>query len=136
MASVNRIHVVGNLGKDPELRYTQGGQATCELSVATSERWNDKNGAPQEHTEWHRVVLWGKTAENAAKYLAKGRSVYVEGRVRTRKWEDKQGQQRFTTEIIAESVQFLGGPQERTNDAAPSPQRPVGADPNDTDVPF
>ena len=110
MASVNKVILVGNLGRDPELRYTQNGSAVANFTVATNERWRDKDGNNQERTEWHRIVVWGKTAENCAQYLAKGRSVYVEGRLQTREWEDKEGNKRQTTEISAQRVQFLGGP--------------------------
>ena len=109
MASVNKVILVGNLGRDPELRYTPGGQAVTSFSVATNERWNDKEGKTQERTEWHRIVVWGKQAENCANYLQKGRPVYIEGRLQTREWEDKEGQKRQTTEIVAQTVQFLGG---------------------------
>jgi len=109
MAGVNKAILVGNLGRDPELRYTQGGQAVVNFPVATSEQWTDKNGERQERTEWHRIVVWGKVGENCAQYLSKGRSVYVEGRIQTREWEDQSGQKRYTTEINAQTVQFLGG---------------------------
>lgn len=109
MASVNKAIIVGNLGKDPEVKYTTGGQAVANFSVATSDKWADKSGEKQERTEWHRIVVWGKTAENCAKYLKKGRSVYIEGRIQTREWADKEGQKRYTTEIVASMVQFLGG---------------------------
>ena len=109
MASVNKVILVGNLGRDPELRYTQGGQAVANFTVATNERWTDKDGSNQERTEWHRIVVWGKQAENCAQYLQKGRSVYVEGRLQTRDWEDREGNKRTTTEIVAQAVQFLGG---------------------------
>jgi len=108
MASVNKVIVIGNLGRDPELRYTASGQPVTSFTVATNERWNDRDGKPQERTEWHRIVVWGKQAENCANYLQKGRSVYVEGRLQTREWEDKEGQKRQTTEIVAQTVQFLG----------------------------
>ena len=108
MASVNKVIVIGNLGRDPELRYTASGQPVASFTVATNERWNDRDGKPQERTEWHRIVVWGKQAENCANYLQKGRSVYVEGRLQTREWEDKEGQKRQTTEIVAQTVQFLG----------------------------
>jgi single-strand DNA-binding protein len=108
--SVNKVILIGNLGKKPELRYTPGGQAVAQFSVATNERWGGKDGQPaQERTEWHRIVVWGRTAENCAQYLDKGRSVYVEGRLQTREWTDKEGQKKYTTEIIAQTVQFLGG---------------------------
>lgn len=109
MASVNKVILIGNLGADPEVRYTPGGQAVCELRMATNESWTDKNGAKQERTEWHRVVVWGKQAENCGKYLSKGRTAYVEGRLQTRQWDDKEGNKRYTTEIVADRVQFLGG---------------------------
>ena len=109
MASVNKVILVGNLGRDPELRYIQSGQAVANFTLATNDRWRDKEGNNQERTEWHRIVVWGKSAENCAQYLQKGRSVYVEGRLQTREWEDKDGNKRQTTETIAQTVQFLGG---------------------------
>ena len=109
MASVNRVILIGNLGRDPELRYTQGGQPVTSFSLATNERFKNREGQPQERTEWHRIVVWGQTAEHCAQYLSKGRSIYVEGRLQTREWEDKEGQKRRTTEIVAQTVQFLGG---------------------------
>ena len=108
MAGVNKAILIGNLGRDPELRYTQSGQAVVNFSIATSENWTDKNGEKQERTEWHRIVVWGKTGENCAQYLSKGRTVYVEGRIQTREWEDREGQKRTTTEINAQTVTFLG----------------------------
>ena len=108
MASVNKVILVGNLGRDPELRYTQGGQAVGNFSIATTENFNNREGQRQERTEWHRIVVWGKTAENCAQYLSKGRSVYLEGRLQTREWENKEGQKQRTTEIVAQTVQFLG----------------------------
>ena len=107
-AGVNKVILVGHLGADPDMRYTPSGQGVCELRVATSESWNDKNGQRQERTEWHRVVVWGKRAEVCAKYLAKGRQVYVEGRIQTRSYDDKEGVKRYMTEVIANDVQFLG----------------------------
>jgi single-strand DNA-binding protein len=109
MASVNRVILVGNLGRDPELRYIASGQAVANFTLATNDRWRDKEGNNQERTEWHRIVVWGKSAENCAQYLQKGRSVYIEGRLQTREWEDKDGNKRQTTETIAQTVQFLGG---------------------------
>jgi single-strand DNA-binding protein len=109
MASINKVILIGNLGRDPELRYTQSGQAVANFSLATTDRFSNREGERQERTEWHRVTVWGKTAENCAQYLNKGRSVYVEGRLQTREWEDKEGQKRRTTEVIAQTVQFLGG---------------------------
>jgi single-strand DNA-binding protein len=107
--SVNKAIIVGNLGKEPEVNYTQSGTAVCNLSVATNEKWKDKSGEQQERTEWHRVTVFGNQAENCGKYLAKGRQVYVEGRIQTKKWEDSDGNTRYTTEIVAHSVQFLSG---------------------------
>jgi single-strand DNA-binding protein len=106
---VNKVILVGNLGADPDMRYTPSGQGVCELRVATSESWNDKNGQRQERTEWHRIVVWGKRAEVCSKYLSKGRQVYVEGRIQTRTYDDKDGNKRYITEVIASDVQFLGG---------------------------
>jgi single-strand DNA-binding protein len=105
---VNKVILVGNLGANPEMRFTQGGQAVANLRLATTERWTDRNGQKQEQTEWHRVVVWGKQAEICGQYLTKGRQIYVEGRIRTRQWQDQQGQKRFTTEIVAQTVQMLG----------------------------
>lgn len=107
MAGINKVIIIGNLGKDPELRHTPQGQAVANFPVATSENWNDKNGQRQERTEWHRIVVWGKLAELCGKYLAKGRKAYIEGRLQTRAWDDKDGQKRYTTEIVANTVQFL-----------------------------
>lgn len=109
MSGVNKAIIVGNLGADPDLRHVPGGQAVCELRVATTESRKDKDGQRKDLTEWHRVVVWGKTAEACAKYLAKGRMVYVEGRIQTRSYDDKEGQKRYITEIVASDVQFLGG---------------------------
>lgn len=106
---VNKVILVGHLGADPDMRYTPSGQGVCELRLATSESWNDKNGQRQERTEWHRVVVWGKRAEICSKYLAKGRQVYIEGRIQTRNYDDKDGNKRYITEVIAADVQFLGG---------------------------
>lgn len=109
MAGVNKVIIVGHLGADPEVRYTQGGQAVASFNVATSETFNDKNGERQERTEWHRVVAWAKLAELCGEYLRKGRQAYIEGRLQTRQWDDKDGNKRYTTEIVAQTVQFLGG---------------------------
>ena len=111
MASVNKAIIIGNLGKDPELKSTPNGQSVCTFNIATNERWTGKDGEAQERTEWHRIVLWGKNAENAAKYLKKGRPVYIEGRLQTRSWEDKEsGVTRYVTEIVGQVMQFLGAP--------------------------
>lgn len=109
MASVNKVILLGNLGRDPETRYTTGGDAVTNLSIATSEQWKDKNGDKQERTEWHRVVLFGRQAEVAGEYLKKGRSVYIEGRLQTRKYNDKDGVEKYSTEIVADRMQLIGG---------------------------
>ena len=109
MASVNKVILIGNLGRDPETRYTADGAAITNITIATSDRWKDKaSGEMKESTEWHRVAFFGRLAEIAGEYLKKGRPVYVEGRLRTRKWQDKDGQDRYTTEIVAENMQMLG----------------------------
>jgi single-strand DNA-binding protein len=109
MASVNKVILIGNLGRDPETRYATSGAAICNITLATSRQWKDKtSGEKREETEWHRVVFYDRLAEIAGEYLKKGRPVYVEGRLKTRKWQDKEGQDRYTTEIIAEEMQLLG----------------------------
>src|SRR5688500_19172700 len=109
MGSVNKVILVGNLGRDAELRYTPGGAAVATLNLATTEVWNDRNGQRQEKTEWHRVVLWGKQAESLQEYLTKGKQIYVEGRLQTRQWDDKDGNKRYTTEIKSDRNTLLGG---------------------------
>ncbi len=110
MASVNKVIIVGNLGRDPEVRYSPDGAAICNVSLATTSQWKDKNsGEKREETEWHRVVFYNRLAEIAGEYLKKGRSVYVEGRLKTRKWTDKENIERYTTEIVADQMQMLGG---------------------------
>ena len=109
MASVNKVILLGNLGRDPETRYTTGGDAVTNLNIATSEQWKDKAGEKQERTEWHRVVLFGRQAEIAGEYLKKGRSVYIEGRLQTRKYTDKDGVEKYSTEIVADRMQLIGG---------------------------
>jgi single-strand DNA-binding protein len=109
MAGVNKVILIGNLGKDPELRYTPSGQPTASFSLATTERWNDKNGQKQERTEWHNIVVWGKLAELVNQYLKKGRSAYIEGRINTRSWDDRDGNKKYRTEIVANQIQFLSG---------------------------
>jgi single-strand DNA-binding protein len=108
MAGVNKAILVGNLGRDPELRTTPNGQSVVNFTLATSETWTDKSGERVERTEWHRIVVWGRTAEMCNQYLSKGRTVYVEGRIQTREWEDKDGNKRYTTEINANTVNFIG----------------------------
>jgi single-strand DNA-binding protein len=109
MASLNKVQIIGNLGRDPEVRYTPNGNAVCNVSVATTRAWKNKDsGEKQEETEWHRVVFYDRLAEIAGEYLKKGRSVYVEGRLKTRKWQDKEGKEQYTTEIVAVDMQMLG----------------------------
>lgn len=113
MSGVNKVIIVGRLGLDPEVKSVGNGQTVTRLSIATSENWVDKEGQKQERTEWHKVVVWGRLAEICGKHLSKGRQVYLEGRLQTRSWEDQQGQKRYTTEIVAQTVQFLGSAGER-----------------------
>lgn len=108
--SVNKVILLGRLGQDPELKYTPSGSAVCNFSIATTESWSDKaSGQKQERTEWHRVIVWGKLGELCNQYLSKGRQAFVEGRIQTRSWDDKEGQKRYATEILASTVQFIGG---------------------------
>ncbi len=109
MSSVNKAILVGNLGRDPEVRFTPSGRAVAKFSIATTERWNDQDGNRQERTEWHNIVVWGKQAETCGQYLSKGRQVYIEGSIRSRQYDDKDGNKRYITEIIARDVRFLGG---------------------------
>ena len=108
MASVNKVILIGNLGADPETRFLPSGDAVANIRIATTDTWKDKSGEKQEHTEWHRVSFFGKLAEIAGEYLKKGSPVYIEGRIRTRKWQDKEGQDRYSTEIVADRMQLLG----------------------------
>lgn len=119
MASVNKVILVGNLGRDPEVRYSAEGAAICNISLATTSQWKDRNtGERREETEWHRVVFYNRLAEIAGEYLRKGRSVYIEGRLKTRKWQDKDtGQDRYSTEIVADQMQMLGGRGDETTSA-------------------
>ncbi|WP_374335064.1 single-stranded DNA-binding protein [Methyloversatilis sp.] len=138
MASVNKVILVGNLGRDPETRYAPNGDAICNITVATTDNWKDKQtGEKKELTEWHRVSFYGRLAEIAGQYLKKGSSVYVEGSLRTRKWQDKEGNDRYTTEIRAEQMQMLGS-RPAGGDTAPARQAPrsgAGGHPDD-DIPF
>jgi single-strand DNA-binding protein len=149
MGSVNRVILVGNLGRDAELRYTPGGAPVATLSLATTEVFKDKEGQRKEQTEWHRVVVWGKTAESLNEYLTKGKQIYVEGRLQTRKWEEKGAEPgdkpttRYTTEIKADRIVLLGGGGQRTGSGgrverehaeAEAPSHPV--DITDDDIPF
>ena len=153
MASVNKVILIGNLGKDPETRYMPNGDAVTNITLATTETWKDKNGEKQEKTEWHRVTFYRKLAEIAGEYLKKGRPVYVEGRLETRKWTDKSGAERYTTEIIASDMKMLGskpgsgsyeaGEREESSFAPstsgsnkPAPRSSTGFDDMDDDIPF
>ena len=121
MASINKVILIGRLGKDPEVRFTAGGQAVANFSIATTDRWKNKqNGNLEERTEWHNIVVWGKTAELCKEYLSKGRQVYIEGRLQTRAWTDKEGHKRYTTEVVAQTVQFLDSRQDRGTTASSS----------------
>ncbi|MCI4431634.1 MAG: single-stranded DNA-binding protein [Burkholderiales bacterium] len=163
MASVNKVIIIGNLGKDPEVRYTPNGNAVCNLRIATTRTWKNKDsGEKMEETEWHSVVLYDRQAEVAGEYLKKGRPVYIEGRLKTRKWQDKEGADRYTTEIISDSMQLLGSregtgggttdeatpsgfgdrpapasrPATATPAAKPAPKSASGFDSMDDDIPF
>jgi single-strand DNA-binding protein len=154
MGSVNKVILIGNLGADPELKYTPSNRPVCNLSVATNEVFKDKTGQRQERTEWHRVTVWGEQAENCNKFLAKGRSVYVEGRLQTRSWDDKDGKKRYSTDIVADRVVFLsggsgeggarraasGGGGARWGDEGQAPaaaaENDAGPPPADDDIPF
>ena len=152
MGSVNKVILVGNLGRDAELRYTPGGAAVATLNLATTEVWNDKaSGQKQEKTEWHRVVLWGKSAESLSEYLTKGKQIYVEGRLQTRKWQDKDGNDKYTTEIRGDRIVLLsggggggmgGGARQQQRSSAPAgggDHEPMGepiSDLSDDDIPF
>ena len=157
---VNKVILVGNLGKDPEVRYTPGGQAVANFNIATNESWTDKAGQKQERTEWHRIVVWGKAAELCGEYLSKGRQVYIEGKLQTREWTNKEGQKQYSTEVVASpvgGVVFLGGgdrkpggPRAGGDDFGPPPpgfeegggggdtsrSAPAGQKAPDEDIPF
>ncbi|MBW1929275.1 MAG: single-stranded DNA-binding protein [Deltaproteobacteria bacterium] len=137
MASVNKVILIGNLGADPELRYTPSGRAVATFNLATKEQWTTKEGEKGERTEWHRVVAWGKLGEICGEYLHKGKQVYVEGRIQTRSWEDKDGNRRYTTEIVAKTMQMLG-PVSKREDGGPASEFPVEEPPDisDDDIPF
>jgi single-strand DNA-binding protein len=140
MASVNKAILIGNLGKDPELRYTPSGAAVCNFPIATTEKWRDKQtNELKESTDWHNIVLWGKQAENAKEYLQKGSPVYIEGRIQTRSYDDKDGNRRWITEIVGQRMQFLGRPGEpRREESAPPPdmEQPEPLAEEDDDLPF
>ena len=142
MSGVNKAILIGHLGSDPTVRFTSGGTAVANFNIATSERFTDKSGEKQERTEWHRIVLFGRQAEIAQQYLKKGRQVYIEGRIQTRQWEDKEGVKKYTTEIVGNVMQFLGGrgdsgessSQEMPGEPAPAAAGGGGGD--DDDLPF
>ena len=140
MSGVNKVILVGRAGKDPETRYTPSGSAVTNLSIATSESWKDKaTGEKQERTEWHNIVFFNRLAEVAGEYLKKGSQIYVEGQLRTRKWQDKQGQDKYTTEIVASEMQMLGGRETGSDSGQPAQQSAPAApvDENfDDDIPF
>lgn len=142
MASVNKAILIGNLGSDPELRYTPSGSSVANFNIATTEKWKDKEGQMQEQTEWHRIVLWGRQAEIAKEYLHKGNPVYIEGRIQTRNYEDKDGVKRYVTEIVGQRMQLLGsrGGESRggydSNAGGPPPTPPEKLDAEDDDLPF
>jgi single-strand DNA-binding protein len=127
MASVNKVILIGNLGKDPETRYLPSGDAVTNFSIATTEKWKSKSGEQQEHTEWHRISMFGKVAEIAGEYLKKGSPVYVEGRIRTRKWQDKEGQDKYSTEIVADRMQLLGSRGGGSGGSEPMSREPAAA---------
>ncbi|MBL4709522.1 MAG: single-stranded DNA-binding protein [Flavobacteriales bacterium] len=122
MAGVNKVILVGNLGKDPEVRHLENGAAVANFSIATSETYKDKNGNRQEQTEWHNIVLWRGLAQIAEKYLRKGSQVYVEGKLKTRSWQDKDGNTRYTTEVVGDQMTMLGGKNNSNNNSAPAPE--------------
>lgn len=146
--SVNKVILVGRLGRDPETRYTSGGQAVCNFSLATDESYKDRSGERQKRTEWHKIVLWGKLAELGQQYLKKGSQVYLEGRIQSRQWDDKEGQKRTSFEIVATAMKFLGGRGDGSMGRSPEPEmghsvpmeEPMGpsggAEISDEDIPF
>jgi single-strand DNA-binding protein len=137
MASVNKVILIGNLGRDPEIKYTQSGTAVANLSLATNEVWTDKAGQKQERTEWHRVVVWGKQAQVLAEHLSKGKQVYVEGSLQTRSWDDRDGNKRNTTEIRAARVLMLGRPEgSKMPMESPAAEAEMAPDVTDEEVPF
>jgi len=144
---INKVILIGNLGGDPEVRYAGSGTAVCNFTMATSRKFKDKNGEQQEQTEWHRIVTFGRTAEICGEYLKKGRQIYIEGRLQTRKWQDKDGNDRWTTEVVADSMQMLGsrpgadsgyGAQRDSSKSSfdEGPYQPLPGDIPDSDVPF
>ena len=147
MAGVNKVILIGYLGQDPEVRYTQNGVPVANFSIATSEQWKDRDGVKQEHTEWHRIVAWNRLAEICGEYLHKGSQVYIEGKLQTRSWDDRDGNKRYATEIVAQSMTMLGSPRGDGNQSPPAqdtgktgrrtpPAYDDGTYPPDDDIPF
>jgi single-strand DNA-binding protein len=136
MRGVNKVILIGNLGRDPEVRYIRDGTAVANMRIATTETWNDQNGQKQERTEWHRIVAWGKLAEIAKEYLTKGRQIYVEGRLQTRSWDDRDGNKRYTTEIKADQLLMLGGRGDAGAREAPGAQEAPSPSPTPESEPF
>jgi single-strand DNA-binding protein len=139
MAGINKVILVGNLGRDPEVRYTPSGTAVANFTLATTETWTDRDGERQSHTEWHRIVAWRRLGEICGEYLSKGKQVYIEGRIRTREWEDQEGNKRKTTEIEAQTMQMLGSrgqgePVSDVGSGAAAERGPSG--PTEDDIPF
>ena len=133
---LNKVMLIGNLGSDPEVRYTPNGDAVGNFPLATNKRWKDRNGEQQERTEWHRIVCWRDQAENAAKYLTKGKKVYVEGEIQTRSWETDDGEKRYTTEVVARIIQFLDPPKEGSSGGGGGGRSSAPPPPDDDDLPF
>ena len=141
MAGLNRVMLIGNLGADPEVKYTPNGTAVTNFRIATSEKWKDKEGKAQERTEWHRIVTFGKLAEICGEYLAKGKQVYIEGRIQTRSWDNKDGNKKYMTEVVADKMQMLGSPGSPDNKQKGQAVEETGfsqenSSPQDEDVPF
>lgn len=142
MGSVNKVILIGNLGRDPEVRHTPGGAPVATFSIATNEAWNTREGQREERTEWHRVVAFGKLAEICGQYLKKGKQVYVEGRLQTRSWDDRDGNKRYTTEVVANTMTMLGRAGEGSSDTYAPPiqdgdyPEPSSSGPEDDDIPF
>ncbi|CAD7770685.1 Single-stranded DNA-binding protein [Candidatus Methanoperedenaceae archaeon GB37] len=132
MAGINKVILIGHLGADPELRYTPNGTPVANFRIATTERWTNKQGERTEFTEWHRIVAWGKLGEFCGQYLNKGKQIYIEGRLRTRSWEDRDGKKQWTTEIIAQRLQLLGKPEKPSEEEVPVPEEA----PVEEDIPF
>jgi single-strand DNA-binding protein len=136
MGSLNKVQLIGYLGRDAELRYTAGGTPVATLNLATTETWRDKGGQRQEKTEWHRIVVWGKIAESLSEYLTKGKQIYLEGSLQTRKWDDKDGNTRYTTEIKSQRIVLLGGGGGGGGNNRQEPEEPTGENINEDDIPF